>query len=99
MAPAANAAQQIGLRRGRMASKSNSTLRKHARSNGRCEWSSPRNTQAASRSGEARPSYSQDSQTQGTYSNYLPDYEAEAERRRSYAAGTTGLVHNTLPQV
>src|SRR3954468_10577477 len=86
---------------GVMASKSNSTRRTPARTNGRGEWSSPRTTQAAvryddTRPGEERPAYKQSGQAQGAYSNYVPDYEAEAERRRNYSLPFATPAQHTL---
>jgi chromosomal replication initiator protein len=58
-----------------MPSKPASTLRSSARGESRGEWSAPRNTQGAARTGQKRRDYS----------NYAPDVEADADRRRSYA--------------
>src|SRR3954469_5933947 len=78
-----------------MASKSTSSMRTSARANGRSGWPAPRNTQAVERSGETRAAYTQGNQPQGGYSNYLPDYEAEAERRGTYSLSAQGASPST----
>jgi len=48
------------------------------------------------RPGEERPTYKQSGQAQGAYSNYVPDYEAEAERRRNYSLPFATPAQHTL---
>lgn len=65
-----------------MPPKTTSSSRPPARgTTARSEWSAPARKQATARAGDERRGYS----------NYAPDYEADADRRRSYTLSLPGL--------
>ena len=79
-----------------MPPKSNSSLQPPARGDARGEWSAPRYTQNTVRSqsvqqgGDSRTK-SKVKNSGNSYSNYAPDDEADADRRRSYSISFPGM--------
>jgi chromosomal replication initiator protein len=78
----------------KQSSSSQPPVRGTAYSHAANEWSAPRNTQTVARTAETRAKSAPSSRRQqqrGSYSNYAPNLEADADRRRSYAFTMPGM--------